>query len=277
MSNTGKGFLAPLTSLLTDPSLATPTLRGLAAHRHLLLLCAVTAVALLINQYLAIDGSLRQSTNWYAALAGEHPAQTWRTVQQSGFAGLLEQARWAGWLLIGYVLLPTLVIRLVLRHRLADYGLAWGDTGKHFRYYLIFGGIMAALAVLASFHASFLNTYPFYPLAGRSWIDLLLWEMLYVLQFFCIEFFYRGVLLRGLRPVIGIYAIYISSLVYLTIHLPKPFLECAGSLMFGLILCLLAWRCRSIWGGVLVHVCLAVSMDLLSLLQRGALPVQWWP
>ena len=44
-----------------------------------------------------------------------------------------------------------------------------------------------------------------------------------------------------------------------------------------LILCLLAWRCRSIWGGVLVHVCLAVSMDVLSLLQRGALPTTLLP
>lgn len=277
MARSRHGFLSPLTALLREPAITADSLRGLAAHRRLLLFAVITGAALLINQYLAINGSLRHLVEVLAGFTGEARGQLWRDVQRTGFAGLMEQARWAGWLLLGYVILPMLVIRFVLREPLKEYGLAWGDTGTHFRYYLLFGGVMAGMALLASFSDTFLDTYPFYPLAGRSWLDLLLWEMLYVLQFFCIEFFYRGVLLRGLKPVMGIYAIYVSSLVYLTIHLPKPFMECFGSLLFGLILCLLAWRCRSIWGGVLVHVCLAVSMDVLSLLQRGALPTTLLP
>lgn len=277
MPRTRPGFLTPLTTLLKEPAITHDSLQGLAAHRRLLLFAIITGVALLINQYLAINGSLRSLVDTLASLSGESRTLLWRDVQRTGFAGLLEQARWAGWLLLGYVVIPVLVIRFVLREPLKEYGLGWGDTGRHFRYYLLFGGVMAGMALIASFSDTFLNTYPFYPLAGRSWLDLLLWEMLYVLQFFCIEFFYRGVLLRGLKPVMGIYAIHVSSLVYLTIHLPKPFMECFGSLLFGLILCLLAWRCRSIWGGVLVHVCLAVSMDMLSLLQRGALPVTLLP
>jgi hypothetical protein len=39
----------------------------------------------------------------------------------------------------------------------------------------------------------------------------------------------------------------------------------------------LALRTRSIWGGVLVHVSIALSMDLLALLQTRGLPVRWWP
>lgn len=272
MPRSRPGFFSPLITLLTEPAITGDSLRGLAAHRRLLLFAVLTGTALLINQYLAINGSLRHLVDALASFTGESRTLLWRDVHQSGFAGLLGQARWAGWLLLGYVIIPALVIRFVLRERLADYGLRWGDTGVHYRYYLLFGGVMASLAFIASFSDTFLNTYPFYPLAGRSWLDLLLWELLYVVQFFCIEFFYRGVLLRGLRPVMGLYAMYVSSLVYLTIHLPKPFMECFGSLLFGLLLCLLAWRCRSIWGGVLVHVCLAVSMDVLSLMQRGALP-----
>lgn len=277
MPRTRQGFLTPLTTLLKEPAITRDSLQGLAAHRRLLLFAVTTGVALLINQYLAINGSLRSLIDTLASVSGESRTLLWLDVQRTGFTGLLEQARWAGWLLLGYVVIPVLVIRFVLREPLKEYGLGWGDTGVHFRYYLLFGGVMAGMALLASFSDTFLNTYPFYPLAGRSWLDLLLWELLYVLQFFCIEFFYRGVLLRGLKPVMGIYAIYVSSLVYLTIHLPKPFMECFGSLLFGLILCLLAWRCRSIWGGVLVHVCLAVSMDVLSLLQRGALPTTLLP
>ena len=48
-------------------------------------------------------------------------------------------------------------------------------------------------------------------------------------------------------------------------------------ILFGLFLGILALRSRSIWGGAAVHMTVALSMDMLSLMQRGRLPVQWWP
>jgi membrane protease YdiL (CAAX protease family) len=66
-------------------------------------------------------------------------------------------------------------------------------------------------------------------------------------------------------------------LPYLMIHFPKPWLEATGAIFFGLFPGMLALRTRSIWGGVLVHVSIALSMDLLALLQTRGLPVRWWP
>ena len=265
-------FTTPLRKHLQRP---LPQQHKAPDHRRFMLVAVVTSLALLINHYLAINTSLPELLQTLANFSGQS-AQPWlRALYQSPWRELLAHLWWLTAIMVGYVLLPALVIRLVFREQLRDYGLGWQHTGTHWRYYALLGGVMALLAVLASFNSTFLHTYPFYSLAGRSLTDLLLWELLYVVQFFAVEFFFRGFLLRSLESRIGIYAIYVSSLVYLTIHLPKPFLECAGSLAFGLILCLLASLSRSIWGGVLVHVCLAVSMDLLSLLQRGQLPTSF--
>jgi len=259
-------LLAPLRTLLAQP------LPARVDHRRLLIVAMTVSLALMINHYLAIQSNLSDALRWLATLTGQ-PAAPWlRALHNSPWAALSGHLWWAAWLLIGYVLLPMLVIRVALGESPLEHGLRLNDSFKHWRYYALLGAVMAAMAVIASFSEVFLNTYPFYHLAGRSWSDLLLWELIYVSQFFCIEFFYRGFILRGLQPSLGIASIYVSSLVYLTIHLPKPFMECVGSLFFGLILCLLASLSRSIWGGVFVHVCLAVSMDLLALLQRGQLP-----
>jgi len=264
----GSDLLTPIRTLLQQP------LPKSVDHQRMLIVAVVTSIALIINHYLAIQTSLGEGLQRFANLTDQSPAPWFRCLRQSSWGVLLGHAWWAMWLLIGYVLLPMLAIRLLLRESPMEYGLRLNDVLHHWRYYAIFGGVMACMAIIASFNSTFLNTYPFYHLTGRSWTDLLLWELIYVLQFFCIEFLYRGFLLRGLQPSLGIASIYVSSLVYLTIHLPKPFLECAGSLAFGLILCLLASLSRSIWGGVFVHVVLAVSMDLLSLFQRGQLPGQ---
>jgi uncharacterized protein len=262
-------FLQPLRRVLQQPLPG-----GTPDHKRLLIIAVTVSLALLINHYLAIHGNLLQALNQLAGLLGESPQQWMRPLRQSPWYELAHHVWWGGWLLFGYVLAPMLVMRWLLRDSPLNAGLRLGDTLLHWRYYALFAAVMAVIAIIASFSDSFLQTYPFYSLAGRSWTDLLLWQLIYVTQFFCIEFFYRGFLLRTLQPTFGVGAIYISSLLYLTIHLPKPLMECVGSLLFGLILCLLATVSRSIWGGVFVHVCLAVSMDLLSLWQRGQFPGQ---
>ncbi len=45
----------------------------------------------------------------------------------------------------------------------------------------------------------------------------------------------------------------------------KPFPETIGAIFAGIILGTLAMRTRSIWGGVLIHVGVAMTMDALAL------------
>lgn len=64
---------------------------------------------------------------------------------------------------------------------------------------------------------------------------------------------------------------------YLMIHFPKLWLEATGAILFGLFLGLLAMRSRSIWGGVAVHITIALAMDFAALARKSGLPQVWWP
>jgi membrane protease YdiL (CAAX protease family) len=55
------------------------------------------------------------------------------------------------------------------------------------------------------------------------------------------------------------------------IHYGKPLPETMGAIGAGLLLGTLAMRTRSIWGGVLIHVGVATTMDVLAL--RGCPPI----
>jgi hypothetical protein len=63
----------------------------------------------------------------------------------------------------------------------------------------------------------------------------------------------------------GSSAIFVMIIPYCMIHYGKPMAETLGAIIAGTVLGTLAMRTRSIWGGVLIHVGVAVTMDLLAL------------
>ncbi len=190
---------------------------------------------------------------------------------------LLGNLWWAGVLVVGYVLIPVAVIRWVLGHRLADYGIGWHHTTRYLPWAAALAAPIVGFAYVVSFTAEFQHTYPFYRLAGRSWFDLLAWQSLYLLQFICLEFFFRGFLLHALARVYGAAAIFLMSLPYLMIHFTKPWPEAAGAVVFGILLGILSLRAGSIWPGALVHMSIALAMDGFSLWQKGQWPVSFLP
>ena len=132
-------------------------------------------------------------------------------------------------------------------------------------------GVGKSITDLLSTTRPFQRIYPFYKLAHRSSRDLLLWELLYAAQFLSLEFFFRGFLLQGLRKALGANAIFVMIVPDCMIHSGTPRPETFGAIIAGLILGTLAMRTRSIWGGVLIHVGVATTMDILAL--RGCPPI----
>jgi membrane protease YdiL (CAAX protease family) len=59
---------------------------------------------------------------------------------------------------------------------------------------------------------------------------------------------------------------------YCMIHFGKPWAEALAAIIAGVVLGTLALKTRSIWSGFLIHVTVAVSMDLAALLQTQGLP-----
>jgi len=172
---------------------------------------------------------------------------------------------WTGWRFGGYVILPTIVILLMPGERLRDYYVGFGDLRKHIWMYVVLIACVAPLVWGASHRDSFQATYPFYKWANRSSFDLWAWEAMYILQFVSLEFFFRGFILKALAPSMGSTAVFVMIVPYCMIHFGKPMPETLGAIGAGLILGTAAMRTRSIWGGVCVHVAVALSMDLLAL------------
>lgn len=178
---------------------------------------------------------------------------------------------------IGYVLVPALLIRYSFKARVRDFGWQINQAPQHWRGYLLLLSPILVFIYLVSLGKDFVNHYPFYSLASRSWSDLLAWEFLYLTQFVCLEFFFRGFILNSLRPALGANAVWVMCVPYLMIHFPKLWLEATGAILFGLFLGILALRSRSIWGGVLVHAGVAVTMDITAILRKHGLPDNLWP
>jgi len=180
---------------------------------------------------------------------------------------------WAVWRVIGYVVLPLLVIRFALRERVRDFGVQVRGTAHYWRIYAVLLLILVPIVYLASDSAAFQAKYPFYRVqSGESmWPWLWAWEVLYAIQFVSLEFFFRGFMLHGLVPRFGYGAIFAMIVPYMMIHFTKPMPEALGSIVAGFILGTLALKSRSIWWGAAAHVSVALSMDLLSLWRRGLL------
>lgn len=180
-------------------------------------------------------------------------------------------AWWSGWRVAGYVIVPMLVLACLPGQRILDYHISLRGFVRHLWIYAaMFGAILPAV-LYASTTSAFRETYPFYRIANRSWTDLVIWELLYAAQFLALEFFFRGFLLQGLRRALGANAIFVMMVPYCMIHYSKPLPETLGAIGAGLILGTLAMRTRSIWGGVLIHVGVATTMDVLAL--RGCPPL----
>jgi membrane protease YdiL (CAAX protease family) len=231
---------------------------------------AVVALCLLGIHYAKFHHVLRELVQLL------EPAQA-RALLRGTWGPLLQESWWGLVHLAGYVLLPALFIRFVLGQRVVDLGLRWGDTTRWLGWYALLIAPILGFAWLASHTDAFTGTYPFYIHAGRSWSDLVAWELIYLSQFVFLEFFFRGFILESLAPRLGAASVFVMAVPYMMIHFAKPWPEAVGAVAFGIFLGVLALRSRSIWGGVIAHCTIALSMDLLSLWQTGRWPTGWWP
>jgi membrane protease YdiL (CAAX protease family) len=227
--------------------------------RPLMVLCTA-AVSLTLMRYFGGSNSMP----WVNRL-GE-------TLLSGRYRELVGLGYWVLARLVVYVLIPWIVVLFWRGERLRDYGLSPRHFGRHLAIYGLLFLIVLPPLVMVSFTAPFLQAYPFYKMAGRSWMDLLLWEAMYAVQFFALEVFFRGFMIHPLRRSLGAYSVLVMALPYCMIHYNKPLAEVFGAMVAGTVLGTLSLRTRSIWPGVLVHVSVALSMDLLALFHTTGYP-----
>ncbi len=167
-----------------------------------------------------------------------------------------------------------LLLLLLLIYGCRKGGLFSGSVGltrKGFdpRPYLILLLFLMPVIAWASTQPDFLRFYPKFKnlafinaYAHPSWPWKLLYELSYGLDFLSIELFFRGMLVIGLARWAGPKAILPMAAFYCTVHFGKPLGECISSFFGGMVLGVLAFRTRSILGGLMVHLGLAWMMEV---------------
>ncbi len=176
---------------------------------------------------------------------------------------------WAISTTLFYVVLPVIVILFYFKDKLSDYGWKRQNFFGYYRIYFFALFIILPFVFFASFGDSFRETYPFYvPPKDELFPKYFVWEFFYVLQFFALEFFFRGFMVHGLKQELGVLSVFIMTIPYCMIHFGKPLPECIGSIFAGIFLGLMSYKTNSVWMGSLAHAIVALSMNLLGLWHR---------
>ncbi len=146
----------------------------------------------------------------------------------------------------------------------------YGLTLKNFNVkpYFLMLLFMLPLIAWASFQQDFLRNYPIYKdnftlLANyiEPWKAAASFEISYAFRFVAVELFFRGFLIIGMVKLIGEKAIIPMVVLYSFWHFGKPMAESIGAAFGGLILGVIAMRTGSIFGGIIVHIGVAMMME----------------
>ena len=154
----------------------------------------------------------------------------------------------------------------------------YGLTIKNVKWnpYALMLLFMVPLIAAAATQPDFLAMYPklksVLHIEGNinlSWFHKLLFELSYGSDFFSIEIFFRGFLILAFVKWVGKDAILPMACFYCTIHFGKPLGECISSYFGGLLLGIVVYNTRSIYGGLTVHLGIAWLMELAAMIAAG--------
>lgn len=147
--------------------------------------------------------------------------------------------------------------------------------GVELKPYFFILALMIPIIAMAATQDSFTQFYPLVShipnLQSNTFlgkIQIALYEFFYGFDFFANEFFFRGFLILAFARIVGNAAILPMACWYVFIHFGKPLGETISSFFGGLILGLIAYETKSIYGGVIVHIGIAFLMDIFGTIAK---------
>ena len=167
--------------------------------------------------------------------------------------------------------LPTLLFWWISgdARRMPPYG--FSTRNASLRPYFVLLALMLIPLFWASQQPDFREMYPraahlALPAVGpyNGWLTAL-YETIYSLDYVVTEFFFRGFLILYFARFAGEKVILPMCLFYVVIHFDKPIAEAVSSFFGGMILGVLSLRTGSIYGGIIVHLGIALLMEALGL------------
>lgn len=165
-----------------------------------------------------------------------------------------------------------MVIHKIVEGRFGLYGLK--RSSQYLRVYALIYVLLLPVFLAVSFTPQFLTYYPkmniaYYDgaLGWERWQLIGLFEMCYANDFLGVESMFRGALVVGMARWLGRRAVLPMALTYMCIHLGKPDLELCSSVMGGYILGILAWRTHHLWGGIIIHLGIAMFFEAVGIVR----------
>lgn len=160
------------------------------------------------------------------------------------------------------LVVPVIVIRVVWKQPLRDYGLGLGDVRLGWKVLAVGLAIALPAMWIGSRDPAMREAYPRFghpdavPL-GVFAVFALAYGVFFVAQ----EFLMRGFLLYALEPKGAGLTVAVSALVQTLWHLDAPLPELATAPVWGIAAAVLNLRLRSIWPLTLVHWVANVFLD----------------
>ena len=171
-----------------------------------------------------------------------------------------------------FILMSLCVFHWAVTGRVGLFGLH--RSRKYLRVYALIYIMLLPLFLLVSFTPQFLEFYPkmqiTYYDGAFGWDKLriaALFELCYANDFFAVESMFRGAMVIGLARWLGPRAVLPMAVTYMCVHLGKPDLELCSSIIGGYILGILAYRTHHLWGGIIIHLGIAMFFELIGMLR----------
>lgn len=158
-----------------------------------------------------------------------------------------------------YFVIPAVLVVLVLRDSLSDYGTRIGDWRAGLRWTV---GVVLFMAPLLLFAAQTTEMQAYYAKTNRSVLDVVIVSGIDLVGW---EFLFRGFLLFGLYRVIGPSAVLIQAVPFALAHLGKPELESMTTFVGGVGFGWIAWRTDSWYYPFLIHWILNIFVRLVAM------------
>jgi len=170
-------------------------------------------------------------------------------------------------------IIPILIVKLIFREKLADYGLQLGIGRRVLVNSLIFVPLMLVISLLTGRDPAFWIVYPYNPVVTDAPMLFFCHSLTYLAYYFGWEFFFRGFMQHGLRDAMGISnAILVQTMASAILHFGHPMSETLGSIGGGLLWGFLVLRCRCLWAGFIQHSVLGITLDWFILKNSTIIP-----
>lgn len=165
-----------------------------------------------------------------------------------------------------YGLIPVVVSLLFFQINIFSYGLSFENFSDSLYWTLGISAFIIPFSILNARNPNHQKKYP--QIQTETWsLGLFFFSASsWIVYLFAYEYLLRGLLFFSCLRSFGLgAAVIINISIYALFHLHKNFREIIGSVLLGIVFCLVTYKTGTIWAAFFAHTVLALSSEWASL------------